>query len=217
MCKSEINESISYYYKSLKNYNPLTKEDETVIGKGVSEGDLVCRNKLVESHLKYVFSVANKYKNCGVDLLTLISEGNLGLIRATETFDYQRENKFITYAIHWIRQHIFECINGEKKIEYNEFSIDGDTSETTFEIEDKWDSSYRPFEDESKIEDKRKISYLLNKLTKREHDVIVLYYGLEGNTPHNIEDISEIMNLSKVRVNKLKNKAISHLRSEILY
>ncbi|MHB8621391.1 MAG: sigma-70 family RNA polymerase sigma factor [Chloroflexota bacterium] len=88
----------------------LTAEEEQTLGRRVAEGDDTAINELVEANLRLVISVAKKYANRGLPLSDLIQEGNLGLIRAAQKFDYKRGLRFSTYAVWWIRQAVGRAI-----------------------------------------------------------------------------------------------------------
>jgi RNA polymerase primary sigma factor len=88
----------------------LNVNEEARIAKLAFEGDLDAKRVLVESNLRLVVSIAKKYTNSGMDLLDLIQEGNLGLMKAVDKFEYKRGHKFSTYATWWIRQGITRAI-----------------------------------------------------------------------------------------------------------
>ena len=88
----------------------LTRDEELRLAKLVEEGDEAARARLIEANLRLVVSIAKKYSNPGLDLLDLIQEGNLGLMKAAEKFEYKRGHKFSTYATWWIRQGITRAI-----------------------------------------------------------------------------------------------------------
>jgi len=104
------NDSLNAYLKKIRNIPLLTREEEKVLGQKIQKGDEQSLNELIRRNLKYVVSVANKYKGCGMSLLDLINEGNIGLIQAAKRFDPSRGFKFITYAVWWIRQAIMHAL-----------------------------------------------------------------------------------------------------------
>ncbi len=99
-------DSLKYYLKDIRKAPLLTFADEQEIGKRMARGDEEARSKMIESNLRLVVAIAKKYVNRGLSFADLIEEGNLGLIRAVEKFDYRRGFKFSTYASWWIRQFI---------------------------------------------------------------------------------------------------------------
>ena len=103
-------DSIRMYLAEIGRVRLLTHADEIRLAKGIARGDKRCKDKLVEANLRLVVSIAKKYRNRGVSFLDLIQEGNLGLIRAAEKFDYRKGFKFSTYATWWIRQAITRAI-----------------------------------------------------------------------------------------------------------
>jgi RNA polymerase primary sigma factor len=103
-------DSIRMYLAEIGRVRLLTHADEIKLAKGIARGNKRCKDKLVEANLRLVVSIAKKYRNRGVSFLDLIQEGNLGLIRAAEKFDYRKGYKFSTYATWWIRQAITRAI-----------------------------------------------------------------------------------------------------------
>jgi RNA polymerase primary sigma factor len=92
------------YLHDIREFGLLTHEEEIELARRSAAGDLLARRKLVESNLRLVIAIARRYTGTGVPLTDLIQEGNLGLMRAAEKFDYQRGCHFGTYATWWIRQ-----------------------------------------------------------------------------------------------------------------
>ena len=101
---------VRMYLKEIGKVPLLTAEEELEIAKRMADGDEEARKKLSESNLRLVVSIAKRYVGRGMQVLDLIQEGNLGLIKAVEKFDYSKGYKFSTYATWWIRQAITRAI-----------------------------------------------------------------------------------------------------------
>lgn len=108
--RGSIDDSVKQYLKEIGMYPLLSAEQELLLAELVARGDRYARQKLIEANLRLVVSIAKRYSNQGLPLLDLIQEGNIGLMRATQKFDYQRGFRFSTYATWWIRQAISRAI-----------------------------------------------------------------------------------------------------------
>ena len=105
-----LDDPVRMYLKEIGQIPLLTAEEEQELAKRVVDGDQAAKNKLTEANLRLVVSIAKKYSGRGLHILDLIQEGNTGLIRAVDKFDYTKGNKFSTYATWWIRQAITRAI-----------------------------------------------------------------------------------------------------------
>ena len=105
-----LDDPVRMYLKEIGQVKLLTAEEEIELAKRVSEGDKKAKDRLTEHNLRLVVSIAKKYSGRGLHILDLIQEGNTGLIRAVDKFDYTKGNKFSTYATWWIRQAITRAI-----------------------------------------------------------------------------------------------------------
>jgi len=105
-----LDDPVRMYLKEIGQIKLLTAEEEVELAKMVSEGSQYAKNKLTEANLRLVVSIAKKYSGRGLHILDLIQEGNTGLIRAVDKFDWTKGNKFSTYATWWIRQAITRAI-----------------------------------------------------------------------------------------------------------
>ena len=101
-----LDDPVRMYLKEIGQVKLLSAEEEVELAKRVAEGDQYAKNKLTEANLRLVVSIAKKYSGRGLHILDLIQEGNTGLIRAVDKFDWTKGNKFSTYATWWIRQAI---------------------------------------------------------------------------------------------------------------
>lgn len=99
------------YLRDIRKFAPLSKEDEADVIADAQKGNRRALDRLITANLRFVVRVAREYSGRGLPLSDLIAEGNLGLIRATRTFDLARGHKFITYAVWWIRQAILSALN----------------------------------------------------------------------------------------------------------
>ena len=105
-----LDDPVRMYLKEIGQVKLLSAEEEVELAKRVSEGDQAAKNKLTEANLRLVVSIAKKYSGRGLHILDLIQEGNTGLIRAVDKFDWTKGNKFSTDATWWIRQAITRAI-----------------------------------------------------------------------------------------------------------
>jgi RNA polymerase primary sigma factor len=103
-------DSVRAYLKEIGTVSLLSARDEVRLAKLIERGDQTAKNALIEANLRLVVSVAKRYMGRGLSLLDLIQEGNMGLIRAVEKFDYRKGFKFSTYATWWIRQAVSRAI-----------------------------------------------------------------------------------------------------------
>ena len=108
-------DAVRLYLRSIGRVPLLTREDEVRLAKRIEMNDMSAKNALIEANLRLVVSIAKRYTGRGLTLLDLIQEGNLGLIRAVEKFDWRRGFKFSTYATWWIRQAITRALADQSR------------------------------------------------------------------------------------------------------
>lgn len=107
---AKVNDPVRMYLKEIGVVPLLTSEEEKVLAVAVAEGDLEAKQRLAEANLRLVVSIAKRYVGRGMQFLDLIQEGNMGLMKAVDKFDYSKGFKFSTYATWWIRQAITRAI-----------------------------------------------------------------------------------------------------------
>ena len=110
-----IDDSVKQYLKEIGSFPLLTAEQELMLAERVARGDQRACQVLIESNLRLVVSIAKRHVNQGLPLLDLVQEGNIGLMRAAEKFDYRRGFRFSTYATWWIRQAISRTVAENSK------------------------------------------------------------------------------------------------------
>ena len=108
--KGAHHDPLTQYMEEISKIRVLTREEEIKLAESIKAGDPKAIQEMVRRNLKYVVSVANKYRGLGISFQDLIEEGNIGLIQAAKRFDVSRNVKFITYAVWWIKQAIMHSL-----------------------------------------------------------------------------------------------------------
>ncbi len=108
--------ALEKYFKEVSKESAITAEEETMLAKRIRMGDMQALDSLVRANLRFVISVAKQYEGFGMNLEDLISEGNIGLMKAARRFDESKGYKFISYAVFWIRQCILKSLNENARI-----------------------------------------------------------------------------------------------------
>ena len=109
-------DSLNVYIREIARFKQLTPDEEKELARRIHQGDQQALNRLVESNLRFVVSYAKRYRGLGLAFLDLIHEGNLGLIEAAKRFDPERNVKFISYAVWWVRQAIFHTLSEHARV-----------------------------------------------------------------------------------------------------
>lgn len=109
-------DTLSTYIREISRFKPLTTEEERELGQRIHKGDQEALQHLVESNLRFVVSYAKRYRGLGLSFLDLIHEGTLGLIEAGKRFDPERNVRFISYAVWWVRQAIFHALSEQTRV-----------------------------------------------------------------------------------------------------
>ena len=113
---SDDTETLSHYIREMSKFPRLTPEEEKELGRRIRQGDEKALRKLVECNLRFCVSYAKRFRGLGLSFLDLIHEGNLGLIQAARRFDPDRNVKFISYAVWWIRQSIIQAVSEHTRV-----------------------------------------------------------------------------------------------------
>jgi len=221
---NDFTENVQAYYKNISQNKPLTKaEEKELFLKAKNENDMEARDKILSSNLKFVFSVAKKYKGKGVPLEDLISEGNLGLLYAYDKFDISKDTKFITYAVWWINWYIQDFIKKRYAVMENE-SSDEDLLSTPIKRPTQDDDSLKLgdiiMSDETdsilldeKETNEKMLSKLINQLDEREKIIIKAYFGFDDDKPKTLKECGELLGLSQERCRQIKEKTLLKLKN----
>ena len=225
---NDFSTTVKTYYDELKRYKPISREKEKELLIKAKNGDLKAQNEILTSNLRFVFNIASRYKGNGAAISDLISEGNLGLVKAIQKFDTSKDVKFISYAVWWIRNAMQEFIkkrqaslNIEKEEEVlNKPLFNKGIPDSEDEWIEKRDVVLSDEEDEEKRElhknQRKVIDTLMSKLCGREKVIIEKYYGIYGNKSKNLEELGKELGITKERVRQIKEQGLKKLRSEIL-
>ncbi|MDN0044382.1 RNA polymerase subunit sigma [Lachnoclostridium sp. An298] len=263
----EMSEPLQIYLSEIGQIPLLSEEDEKRLGEKSAQGDGEARRKLSEGNLRLVVSLAKHYTGRGIPLMDLIQEGNMGLMRAAEKYDYTKENRFSTYAAWWIKEamqraidqqsreirvpvHVAENMKRVQKtarelqqslgrdatpkeiaeklgnktedevkdiINYLQSPVSletpvGDDGENSLGdmVEDK--SEPTPEEAMNILVRQEEVKELLEKLGDRERQVIRLRYGLEDGRTHTLEEIGDMLGVTRERVRQIEARAMEKLR-----
>lgn len=226
---NDFNLTVNKYYNDLRNFKPLSKQEEHELLVLAQNNDTNAQNKLVECNLKFVFDIAKNYKGYGVPLEDLISEGNLGLTKAIKKFNISHDVKFISYAVWWIRYYITDFIKKNLTIDSNEFSDSDLYNDKVYNdgiLDDEDDSIYKidvllsdendTYEKEMNKEKNTIVNNLLCKLDNRSKTIIEMYYGLNGYEEMTLHEIGEIFSISKERVRQICKRSLTKFRNEVM-
>lgn len=225
---NDFNDTVRTYYEDLKKFKPLTRTKEKRLIKLCKKGNLKAKNEILEANLRFVFDIAKRYTGRGVPISDLISDGNMGLLRAIDKFDEARDLKFISYAVWWIRQAMLEDIKKTRLL--NHIEIEPNMSNDTVlekKLSDDEDEHVSYYEvgfsnenDEKSKEtvetQKSVVSDLLENLTDRERDIIELSYGLNNKKELTLTEIAKKYNMSIERIRQINVKSMRKLRSSAM-
>jgi RNA polymerase primary sigma factor len=261
---SQTTDALQLFLREMGRIDLLTAAQEVALAKRIERGDGAAKHQLIEANLRLVVSIAKRYRNQGLPFLDLIQEGTLGLVRATEKFDYRKGFKFSTYATWWIRQavsrgladssrtirmpvHIVERQSQMQRAQRalctrlgREPTLSEIAEEANLSLEHALDvraaarasvSLDQPIGDENdavlgdfvadgeplpevEVEHvlrRDSVRLALDGLPERERQVIVLRYGLDGDAPETLEQISRRIGLTRERVRQIQEQSLRHL------
>lgn len=217
----DIDECVENYFKNLKQFKPLKKEEERKLIEAYKlRNDISARNKLIEHNLKYACQLANTYRNKGLSFSDLISEANNGLIDAIEKYDIKQDVKLISYSKWWIIQRMQAALERENKLPRETLEIE--SGEETFYNDEMYDeNSCLEYEDNDFdyneiMNNKYLIERITSQISDRERDIVYRYYGINLNERYTLEEIGKEYKLTKERVRQIIDKAMTKMRSEAL-
>ena len=199
---------------------PLSAAQETVYLRQYQNGDMQARDLLIERNLRLVAHIVKKYMNSGKETDEMISVGIVGLVKAVNTYNFEKGSRLATYAARCIDNELLMLMRGDRKLSrevslYDPIGTDKEGNEITL-------LSILEHEDEDIIDqlDKkqslRKLSKILSKvLTPREYFVVIRRYGLYGHHETTQRELAEQLNISRSYVSRIEKKALEKLRLQL--
>jgi RNA polymerase sigma factor (sigma-70 family) len=224
----------SYYLREIEKISLLTVEEEKALATKASSGDKLAKKKLVEANLRFVVKIANEYLGY-MDIEDLINEGNLGLMHAAEKFNPSTGNKFITYAVWWIRAYIQKAIRetstgikfpshkfdemkkSKWKLARLDKAVGNDEEKATladFIVDER---IMNPEESFLIHQTELELKQFIKELKPNEKAVIIKRYGLDGKDPMTLSEIGSILGFSKERIRQLESRALNQLKKNLTY
>lgn len=194
---------------------PLSKEEEVDYVLKSVDGDVLAKNKLIEHNLRLVVFLAKKYENTNIDLEDLVSIGTIGLIKGVNTYKLDKNIKLATYASRCIDNEILMYLRKtkRKKTEISledRLSFDADGNELHLEdvLGTEANIVTKNLDDEL---DKTLLRRELNKLNKRDKEIMILRYGLNGNAELTQKEVAEKLGISQSYISRIEKKVIKKL------
>ncbi len=198
---------------------PLTKEEEIKYVEMSQNGDIKAREKLIEHNLRLVVYLAKRYENTKVDLEDLVSIGTIGLIKGVNTYKLDKNIKLATYASRCIDNEILMFLRKNKKRRTEvsfEDSLSYDSEGNELHLEDilgtDSDIVTRGIEHET---EKQLLEIEINKLNKRDKEIMILRYGLFGCEEMTQKDVANKLGISQSYISRIEKKVIKKLKNVV--
>src|SRR5207245_913965 len=231
MAAEDSDTGIKIYLREIGQIPLLTPDQEIELAAKIKKGDREARALMIRSNLRLVVKIAHDYANLGLPLLDLISEGNIGLMKAVERFDPAKGGKLSTYAAWWIKQSIKRALaNQSKTIRLPVHLVDKISKMRRVSLQMSEELGREPTDDElgdeiggdeeaqtpfELLRDKNlrnEVGGLLDVLDDREKKIIFQRFGLDGGKPKTLEEVGKKFGVTRERIRQLQNIALSKLR-----
>lgn len=215
---------LNKYLDEIGREQLLSEEQEARLSARILQGDERALNRLIEANLRFVVVIARQYQGQGLSMEDLVSEGNLGLMKAARKFDATRGLRFVNYAVVFIRQQIEKAVRKESDEQRVESTRDGQTRSVDAPLGSKANVSLlsvlvnadSPQADQrvynASLEDA--IERSLQTLNERETVVVNAYFGI-GEERQTMAEIAERMSLKRERVRQIRDRAVRRLKKNM--
>lgn len=199
---------------------PLSQEEEAEVIKRLKNNDEEAKNTLIERNLRLVVYIAKKFENTSVGIEDLISIGSIGLIKAINTFNPDKNIKLATYASRCIENEILMYLrkNSSQRIEISidePLNTDWDGNELLLSdiLGTEGDIINKNIEEEV---DRELLKLAMGKLSGRERNIMILRFGLEGNEEKTQKEVADMLGISQSYISRLEKRIIIRLKKEIM-
>ena len=211
------------YLRDISRYQQLPPQEELTLATRAHQGDAEAREQLIHAHLLMVVNIARQYLRPDVEMLDLIQEGNIGLIKAVDMFDPAKGNRLSTLARFWVEKYILRFLRDEQEEIISldtEISESGETLLLSDTIADKatllGDPSFKNIDSVMEHEElKELLAAQLVKLSPNEQEVLRLIFGLQGYPSMTREEISKILSIQTDQISRIKTRALKRMKQWI--
>ena len=215
-----MNSILNIYLHDIGRYRPLTAEEEHNLALRARQGDMQARRQLIEANLLLVVNIAQQYIRPDTQLMDLIQEGNLGLIKAVDMFDPAQGTRLGTLARFWVEKYILRFLRNEQEelVSLDMEVVDsGETLLLRETIEDRGsvmgDQGIKNIDTLIEQEElKQQVHEMLSTLPEREQEVLRLLYGLDGYPEMSREEISKQMGVCPQYISRIRIAALKRLQ-----
>ena len=215
-----MNKLLTTYLHDISRYHPLTQDQEIALAQAARQGDQQARKRLIEAYLILPVNIAHQNLRPGVDLMDLIQEGNIGLIKAVDMFDPAQGTRLGTPARFWVEKYILRFLRNEQEelVSLDMEVVDsGETLLLRETIEDKGsimgDQGIKNIDTLIEQEElKQQVHDMLSALPEREQEVLRLLYGLDGYPEMSREEISKLMCVCPQYISRIRIAALKRLQ-----
>lgn len=199
---------------------PLSTEEEAAAIAGCQNGDVGCRDRLIEHNLRLVVYIAKKFENTGINIEDLISIGTIGLIKAIETYNTDKKTKLATYASRCIENeilmHLRKVSSQKTEVSFDEpLSTDWDGNELLLSdiLGTEPDCVMRPVEDDV---DRQLLRRALDQLPEREKTIISMRFGLADGEERTQKEVADLLGISQSYISRLEKRIIKRMRKDMM-
>ncbi len=197
----------------------LTQEEEDMLMQRLKQGDESARNELIEHNLRLVVYIAKKFDNTGSELDDLVSVGAIGLIKAVQSFDANKNIKLATYASRCIENEILMYIRKKNK-QNHEISLDEplnfDKDGNELLLSDILESDTETASNELEKTNENKLLWsAIRKLNSREQRIMELRFGLTGNEESTQKEVADMLGISQSYISRIEKKILNRLKKDL--